>query len=550
MGRFNISVDSQAFSLAQMPSAPPVATEGRSSESQPLSGQQHLARTLERVSKRKLLETEPDDVSDLASQDLYQDLLIKANGNHEVASKWLTEMGVQPPFRHSPPESKDLDTAAELAGAPSNFFCPISMHLFRDPVVLPTGQTYERRFIERWLAHGCTRCPCSGQSLVPPVLLMPNVALRKCIEEWADDHATWLLGPNGQLKPIPPEDDILPRRARSKEPISGLAGVGDADLALAIRLQDAEMDPDRARAQQHGFSGQGPATRHVPPTRGRLAMSSNSDDPFVTVLLLLVSLGYAGMFLAAFGRDSWTLADLQVNPLIGPRPEALVAMGARNTAMMVASHQYWRFVTALFLPSGVLQLIIVLPGLWIFGRYLEAVVYAPALSLTAIYLLPGIAGCLASANLAPFYISVGPAASVAALLGGVWADQLVRWRAYRKHGCTIFVLVLASILFLILGFIPFMDNFVHIIAFACGALLTSALLKPRNTRRRLRNGCSYLPLTSITGSLTCPEGGSQTVNSTYTPVGNQLAKLCSETCNAAAPPPGPAFIPPFRTGFG
>ena len=67
---------------------------------------------------------------------------------------------------------------------------------------------------------------------------------------------------------------------------------------------------------------------------------------------MLVSLGYAGMFLAAFGRDAWTLADLQVNPLIGPRPEALVSMGARNTAMMVAGHQYWRFVTALFLPSG------------------------------------------------------------------------------------------------------------------------------------------------------------------------------------------------------
>ena len=66
--------------------------------------------------------------------------------------------------------------------------------------------------------------------------------------------------------------------------------------------------------------------------------------------------------------------------------------------------------------------------------------------------------------------------------GGVWADQLVRWRAYRKHGCTIFVLVLASVLFLILGFIPFMDNFFHIIAFACGTLMTSALLKPRGAR--------------------------------------------------------------------
>lgn len=64
----------------------------------------------------------------------------------------------------------------------------------------------------------------------------------------------------------------------------------------------------------------------------------------------------------------------------------------------------------------------------------------------------------------------------------MWADQLVRWRSYRRHGCTILVLIVATILFLILGFIPFMDNFFHIISFACGALLTSALLKPRGLR--------------------------------------------------------------------
>ena len=27
------------------------------------------------------------------------------------------------------------------AGAPEGFFCPISLKLFRDPVMLPTGQT-------------------------------------------------------------------------------------------------------------------------------------------------------------------------------------------------------------------------------------------------------------------------------------------------------------------------------------------------------------------------------------------------------------------------
>jgi hypothetical protein len=35
----------------------------------------------------------------------------------------------------------DLDAAALEAGAPEAFFCPISFKLFRDPVILPTGQT-------------------------------------------------------------------------------------------------------------------------------------------------------------------------------------------------------------------------------------------------------------------------------------------------------------------------------------------------------------------------------------------------------------------------
>lgn len=35
----------------------------------------------------------------------------------------------------------DLDTAALEAGAPEAFFCPISFKMFRDPVMLSTGQT-------------------------------------------------------------------------------------------------------------------------------------------------------------------------------------------------------------------------------------------------------------------------------------------------------------------------------------------------------------------------------------------------------------------------
>lgn len=42
---------------------------------------------------------------------------------------------------HSSFSKGDLDTAAMDAGAPEGFFCPISLKLFRDPVMLPTGQT-------------------------------------------------------------------------------------------------------------------------------------------------------------------------------------------------------------------------------------------------------------------------------------------------------------------------------------------------------------------------------------------------------------------------
>lgn len=52
---------------------------------------------------------------------------------------------------------------------------------------------YERRYIERWLAQGNSRCPATGQRMTRPVTLTPNVALRKSMEEWAEKNAAWML---------------------------------------------------------------------------------------------------------------------------------------------------------------------------------------------------------------------------------------------------------------------------------------------------------------------------------------------------------------------
>lgn len=52
---------------------------------------------------------------------------------------------------------------------------------------------YDRPCIERWLSQGNRSCPATGQPLAEPVQLVPNLALRNSIEEWAEKHAPWLL---------------------------------------------------------------------------------------------------------------------------------------------------------------------------------------------------------------------------------------------------------------------------------------------------------------------------------------------------------------------
>eukprot|EP01018_Ginkgo_biloba_P016392 Gb_11650 [translate_table: standard] len=66
---------------------------------------------------------------------------------------------------------------------PYHFRCPISLDLMRDPVVLCTGQTYDRSSIEKWLASGNTTCPVTMQKL-QDYNLIPNHTLRRLIQEW------------------------------------------------------------------------------------------------------------------------------------------------------------------------------------------------------------------------------------------------------------------------------------------------------------------------------------------------------------------------------
>ncbi|KAL0372699.1 UNVERIFIED_CONTAM: U-box domain-containing protein 11 [Sesamum calycinum] len=80
-------------------------------------------------------------------------------------------------------ENKKLDCPV----IPDDFLCPISLELMRDPVIVATGQTYERSYIQRWIDCGNTTCPKTQQKL-RHLTLTPNYVLRSLISQWCLKH--------------------------------------------------------------------------------------------------------------------------------------------------------------------------------------------------------------------------------------------------------------------------------------------------------------------------------------------------------------------------
>ncbi|KAE9593545.1 hypothetical protein Lal_00036342 [Lupinus albus] len=70
---------------------------------------------------------------------------------------------------------------------PPLFRCPISSQLMSDPVILSTGQTYDRPFIQRWLNEGHRTCP-QTQQVLTHTILTPNYLVRDMIAQWCKDH--------------------------------------------------------------------------------------------------------------------------------------------------------------------------------------------------------------------------------------------------------------------------------------------------------------------------------------------------------------------------
>lgn len=76
---------------------------------------------------------------------------------------------------------------------PKDFVCPITSHIFEDPVTLETGQTYERKAIQEWIDRGNSTCPITRQKLHSTQLPKTNYVLKRLIASWQELNSSRVL---------------------------------------------------------------------------------------------------------------------------------------------------------------------------------------------------------------------------------------------------------------------------------------------------------------------------------------------------------------------
>ncbi|KAJ6725780.1 U-BOX DOMAIN-CONTAINING PROTEIN 7 [Salix purpurea] len=70
---------------------------------------------------------------------------------------------------------------------PEELRCPISLHLMYDPVIIASGQTYERICIEKWFSDGHDSCPKTQQRL-SHLCLTPNYCVKGLVASWCEHN--------------------------------------------------------------------------------------------------------------------------------------------------------------------------------------------------------------------------------------------------------------------------------------------------------------------------------------------------------------------------
>ncbi|XP_042427214.1 U-box domain-containing protein 4-like isoform X1 [Zingiber officinale] len=146
-----------------------------------------------------------DRISDFLSLSCNQELLMEdvaleklkteldCSDNQEEVEKIGHMVGLVKYMHYCLLEVKQLHSINGVP-VPTDFCCPLSLDLMSDPVIVASGQTYERAFIRKWIDDGFNVCPRTHQTL-GHTNLIPNYTVKALIANWCESNNIKLPDP-------------------------------------------------------------------------------------------------------------------------------------------------------------------------------------------------------------------------------------------------------------------------------------------------------------------------------------------------------------------
>lgn len=276
----------------------------------------------------------------------------------------------------------------------------------------------------------------------------------------------------------------------------------------------------------------GTAQPTVMDTRTGWSRFKPKDWRRVPYFVYFISIVQICVFIAELARmGSLTGSPIQTkpsfNPMIGPSGYVMINMGSRFTPCMhyitnvtdnssllfpcpnstststdVCSlselcgmggfpnpnkpHQWWRFITPIFLHAGFIHIGFNLLLQLKLGAELEREI--GILRFVFVYLSSGIAGFVLGGNFTPDGISsTGASGSLFGVISLDLLDLLFNWQLYESPKFNLFMHICEIIVSFVLGLLPGLDNFSHIGGFAMGVLTGTALLRSPLKVRLVQN---------------------------------------------------------------
>lgn len=136
--------------------------------------------------------------------------------------------------------------------------------------------------------------------------------------------------------------------------------------------------------------------------------------------------------------------------------------------------QFYRLFTALFLHAGLIHLSFTVVLQYYIMRDIERLLGSTRMAI--IYILPGVAGYLASASFVPYHTQVGPSGGQFALLACLMAETINSWKLLENPMSSLWKLISIALCLFVLGLLPWIDNYAHIFGFLVGFMLSMALI--------------------------------------------------------------------------